>query len=187
MSGTKYLEHIGKITVSNDCGPEKATIEFKPGTTFGGEASRNKVEIKVLDADGQVQATVTGRWDSELIQNDPDELIFEAAPWPKRAADFYGFTQFAIELNEITEDIQGRLPATDSRLRPDQRLFEEGKITEAEVVKSDLEERQRARRKRGEHVPTWFEKQANDWVYKVCMIPLLGPMKLVKKTSACVV
>ncbi|EGF98128.1 uncharacterized protein MELLADRAFT_96141 [Melampsora larici-populina 98AG31] len=170
MSGTKYLEHIGKVTVSNDLGPEKATIEFKPGTTFGGEGSRNKVEIKVMDGDGEVQATVVGKWDSELVRSDTDELVFEANPMPERASDYYGFSKFAIELNEITEDLRpkSRLAPTDSRLRPDQRLMEEGKMDEAEVLKERLEERQRERRKKADHVPFWFEKSpgSEHWIYR---------------------
>jgi len=34
---------------------------------------------------------------------------------------YYGFSQFAIELNELEEEIQDKLPCTDSRFRPDQR------------------------------------------------------------------
>lgn len=34
---------------------------------------------------------------------------------------YYGFTRFAIELNELCEDEIKFLPPTDSRFRPDQR------------------------------------------------------------------
>ena len=34
---------------------------------------------------------------------------------------FYGFSQYARELNELTPDLEGLLPPTDSRYRPDQR------------------------------------------------------------------
>lgn len=33
----------------------------------------------------------------------------------------YGFTQFALELNELTPELRRVLPSTDTRLRPDQR------------------------------------------------------------------
>lgn len=57
----------------------------------------------------------------------------------------YHFTKFAIELNEIEEGVA----PTDSRLRPDQRLMEEGKWDDANRVKVELEEKQRSvRRKR---------------------------------------
>lgn len=57
----------------------------------------------------------------------------------------YYFTQLAVELNEMEEGVA----PTDSRLRPDQRLMEEGRWDEANDTKVLLEEKQRAvRRKR---------------------------------------
>lgn len=35
--------------------------------------------------------------------------------------DFYGFSRYARELNELTPDIEAVLPPTDTRFRPDQR------------------------------------------------------------------
>ena len=35
---------------------------------------------------------------------------------------YYGFTRFAIELNEFDSDMSKYLPPTDSRFRPDQRF-----------------------------------------------------------------
>ncbi|CAH7690572.1 Oxysterol-binding protein-domain-containing protein [Phakopsora pachyrhizi] len=186
MSGTKYLEHIGKVSIVNLNGTERSIIDFKAGTTFGGESSRNKVEAKVYDRDGKLSVTITGRWDSHLIktshnikqkhkqqqQKDDEEeegLIFKVNDLPKRSNEFYGFTKFAIELNEITDDLVGYLPDNDSRLRPDQRLFEQGKVEEAESIKRVLEENQRNRKKESkEMVSQWFEKDENgkDWIYK---------------------
>ena len=37
---------------------------------------------------------------------------------------YYGFSRFAIELNEILESERGYLPCTDTRFRPDQRYLE---------------------------------------------------------------
>ncbi|CRK40985.1 hypothetical protein BN1723_018799, partial [Verticillium longisporum] len=51
-------------------------------------------------------------------------------------------TQFAAQLNEITEIEKGRLPPTDSRLRPDQRQAELGDLDAAEETKVVLEEEQ---------------------------------------------
>lgn len=34
---------------------------------------------------------------------------------------YYGFTRFAIELNELDPDMSKYLPITDTRFRPDQR------------------------------------------------------------------
>lgn len=58
----------------------------------------------------------------------------------------YYFTKLAIELNEPEEGVA----PTDSRLRPDQRLMEEGKWNEANELKVKIEEKQRAVRRQRE-------------------------------------
>lgn len=52
----------------------------------------------------------------------------------------------ACQLNEPEEGVA----PTDSRNRPDQRLMEEGKWDEANTIKVQLEEKQRATRKERE-------------------------------------
>lgn len=44
-----------------------------------------------------------------------------ADPPPKDHLIYYGFSAFAMELNQLTADLKPLLPPTDSRLRPDQR------------------------------------------------------------------
>lgn len=56
------------------------------------------------------------------------------------------FSSLALTLNEPEEGVA----PTDSRLRPDQRLMEEGLWDEANAQKQRLEERQRQERKRRE-------------------------------------
>ena len=70
---------------------------------------------------------------------------------PEEAQLNYGFSRFAIELNEITAVERGKIPRTDCRLRPDQRALEEGRLAEAENVKLGLEQAQRDRRRQREH------------------------------------
>lgn len=76
-------------------------------------------------------------------------LLATAADAPK----YYGFSEWAIQLNEITPDIKEYLPPTDSRLRPDQRALEEGDVDAAEHGKQTLEQKQRERRKKWEGAP----------------------------------
>lgn len=40
---------------------------------------------------------------------------------PDDQFDFYGFSRYARELNELTPDLEAVLPPTDTRYRPDQR------------------------------------------------------------------
>lgn len=51
----------------------------------------------------------------------------------------YNFTVLACQLNEPEDGVA----PTDSRFRPDQRLMEEGNLDEANIVKVQLEEKQR--------------------------------------------
>jgi len=60
----------------------------------------------------------------------------------------YNFTQLAVELNEMEEGVA----PTDSRHRPDQRLMELGEWERANQMKMDLEDKQRASRKRRDSV-----------------------------------
>lgn len=48
-------------------------------------------------------------------------LCHPTDPQPKDHLLYYGFSTFAMELNELTPDLKPLLPPTDSRLRPDQR------------------------------------------------------------------
>lgn len=84
--------------------------------------------------------------------------------WRKHPPAFeptrYNLSTFAIQLNEMTEDIDGKVAPTDSRLRPDQRYLEKGMYDEANYEKQRLEHQQRAARKAAEKgdpiQPRWF-------------------------------
>jgi len=49
-------------------------------------------------------------------------------------------------LNDLPAELKSILPPTDSRLRPDQRLYEEGLVDDAELLKQKLEQKQRDKR-----------------------------------------
>jgi len=50
-------------------------------------------------------------------------LINSIGAVPENSKQYYGFTRFAIELNELDDDLRQHLPPTDTRFRPDQRLI----------------------------------------------------------------
>lgn len=80
----------------------------------------------------------------------------------------YNFTLLACQLNEPEEDVA----PTDSRLRPDQRLMEDGQWDEANQVKVLLEDKQRAvRRKREEEA----EQAASEGYY---FFPSFNPLSI---------
>ena len=87
-------------------------------------------------------------------------LLWRCSP-PPADPTRYCLTSFAISLNEITREEDGRMAPTDSRLRPDQRCLELGIHDRANAEKQRLERKQRAARAaadRGEQIrPRWFE------------------------------
>lgn len=48
-------------------------------------------------------------------------LCYPADPQPKDYVLYYGFSNFAMEMNELMPELEPLLPPTDTRLRPDQR------------------------------------------------------------------
>ena len=63
---------------------------------------------------------------------------------------YYGFSRFAVELNEVTSVERSHIPPTDARLRPDQKALEEGRLKDAENIKLRVEQAQRDRRRQRE-------------------------------------
>lgn len=61
------------------------------------------------------------RCDVNAIQVRDEQSLFLLDPMPKGYEQYYGFTQFALELNEMDPLLKSLLPPTDTRFRPDQR------------------------------------------------------------------
>ena len=168
IAGEKYVEPVGDMTIVNEVTGEKAIVTFKTKGMFSGRSE--DVTVQTYDSYGDVKSLgLVGKWTSSLTAtengnsraNEPP--IWSVAELIPDAAKRYGFTTFAASLNEITPIEKGKLPPTDSRLRPDQRAAEDGDFDEAEMLKGKLEEAQRKRRKILEDegsswTPKWFEK-----------------------------
>ncbi|KAI8342100.1 Oxysterol-binding protein-domain-containing protein [Chlamydoabsidia padenii] len=187
--GTRYLEHLGQIKVTNHTTGEYAVVAFKEARRNGndsyyfggggGQWERNEVEITFYTNCSSAHGRkVIGKWSESVSQDLGDQqykLLWKAQPpTVDRPMDYYGFTQFCMELNEITALEKDHLPPTDTRLRPDQRLFEEGVVDQAELEKERVEVMQRERRSQNEEsgitpTPMWFRRNPNDssqWEYK---------------------
>lgn len=167
VMGEKYVDPTGSMTVANDTTGARANVEFvKPKGMWGGRAE--EVAVTITGPNGaHTGLGLQGTWNASLrtlgsgAKGDKGEEVWRAGELVANPATTYGMTQFAASLNEVTAVEEGRLPPTDCRLRPDQRLAEEGDLDEAENWKNRLEEAQRARRRdleaRGqEHRPRWF-------------------------------
>jgi hypothetical protein len=86
----------------------------------------------------------TGTTSNPVYETGPSVVAWKRRMPPPDAS--YGFTLLAAQLNEMEEGVA----PTDSRLRPDQRLMEEGQWEAANTEKVRLEEKQRATRRRRE-------------------------------------
>jgi hypothetical protein len=82
----------------------------------------------------------------------------------------YNYNPMAILLNFKSPSMIGTVAPTDSRWRKDQRLYEEGKIDEADIEKTVLEEEQWNRRNKAEmgkipeYEARYFKKVAHPFV-----------------------
>lgn len=171
IAGEKYVEPVGTMTVVNETTGAKAVATFKAGGMFAGRSEEVSVQAFAPPDQGGAQLSLglAGKWTSELLFT-KDGAPTKQAAWRAGALvdspeKRYGFTAFAASLNEITKVEEGKIAATDARLRADQRAVEEGDLDKAEALKAKLEEAQRARRKvmeeKGEQwAPRWFVKVA---------------------------
>jgi oxysterol-binding protein-related protein 3/6/7 len=158
IAGEKYVEPVGEIIVWNHTTGEKAVVEFKPAKGMWGGRSE-EVAITTYTKDGTVDVQAEGKWTENIKLITSGEELWKVGPLVENDEKFCGFPVFSAQLSEMTALEEGFIPPTDSRLRPDRKLYELGDNNEAEVVKVRLEEEQRVRRRVGTEPPVrWFEK-----------------------------
>ncbi|XP_053135595.1 oxysterol-binding protein 2 isoform X8 [Hemicordylus capensis] len=192
--GKLWIDQSGDIEIINYKSQDKCQLKFTPYSYFSRDIPR-KVAGVVLDADGKAHYVLSGTWDEKMecskivhssrsstssegklqktvYQTLAPKVLWKKYPLPENAENMYHFSNLALTLNEQEE---GTAP-TDSRMRPDQRLMENGKWDDANVEKQRLEEKQRAVRRRREaeavealeegegkdfegYIPLWFERK----------------------------
>ncbi|XP_053200769.1 oxysterol-binding protein 1-like [Panonychus citri] len=181
--GKLWVDNHGDMVITNHTTGDRCLLKFIPYSYFSRDIPR-KVTGKIVDSKGVTKWIIQGIWDeyieSALVfdkrTSAKGKSIYDTSPfvrvWQKtrnmsECEKMYNLTALAVQLNEPEEGVA----PTDSRLRPDQRLMEEGKWDEANQVKGLLEEKQRStRRKREEeaatnpeaevsYAPSWFKLQ----------------------------
>ncbi|KAM9824771.1 oxysterol-binding protein-related protein 3-like [Neosynchiropus ocellatus] len=171
LSGQRWIEHYGEMTIRNKNSEAcQCVVTFVKAKSWS--ATVNEIEGVVTDATGRVVHSLFGKWHESVFQGDPPSAtcIWRANAMPIDHERYYGFTQFAVELNELGSHLRPLLPPTDTRFRPDQRLLEEGDADGAEEQKQRIEQLQRDRRqvlldKNQTHKPRFFKKSKDDtWV-----------------------
>ncbi|XP_073416978.1 oxysterol-binding protein 1-like [Dendrobates tinctorius] len=184
--GKLWIDQSGEIEIVNHKTGDKCKLKFSPYSYFSRDVAR-KVTGEVLDVNGRLHYTLMGTWDERMecspasppgsgFENGADKapenktLLWRRHPLPKNAEYMYYFSELALTLNAPEEGVA----PTDSRLRPDQRLMENGNWDEANVEKQRLEEKQRTARRRREaerekvgdddspvdsYKPLWFDRK----------------------------
>ncbi|XP_054637886.1 oxysterol-binding protein-related protein 3 isoform X1 [Dunckerocampus dactyliophorus] len=184
LSGQRWIEHYGEISIRNSNSDAcQCKITFVKAKW---NSSANEVEGTITDQKGNVIHRLFGKWHEAVFCGEPPSAtcVWRANAIPLDHEQYYGFTKFAIELNELDTSLKLLLPPTDTRLRVDQsdvfcicmcmcctsRLLEEGKLEAAEEQKQRIEQLQRERRRVLEessitHQPKFFRKsKADTWV-----------------------
>ncbi|KAJ2238331.1 Oxysterol-binding protein 3 [Coemansia sp. RSA 1722] len=159
IAGARSVDFTGEMTIVNHSTGDRCAISFKEGGLF--TSSADEVECRLFRAGSSTcERVLRGCWSSHLRhERGPGQhadTLWTAAALPTDAARYYSFNYFTMRLNDLPAQLEPLLPPTDTRLRPDQRAYEEGRVDDAEALKHELEEAQRARkRRRDEADQTW--------------------------------
>ncbi|XP_077175708.1 oxysterol-binding protein-related protein 6 isoform X4 [Paroedura picta] len=175
LSGRRWIEHYGEITIRNTKSSACiCKLTFVKVNYWNSNV--NEVQGVIMDQEGKVVHRLFGKWHEGLYcgVGPSAKCIWRPGSMPTNYERYYGFTRFAIELNELDPALKDLLPKTDARFRPDQRFLEEGNLEAAAAEKQRIEELQRTRRRyleenNMEHVPKFFKKvvdanQREAWV-----------------------
>ncbi|KAJ1667940.1 Oxysterol-binding protein 3 [Coemansia sp. RSA 1813] len=168
ITGNRTVDFTGEMTITNHSTGDQCTVNFKEAGMFS--SSNDMVECYLYrgsTGDSKVERVLRGSWSSHLrFEKSPTqaETLWTAVSLPPDSENYYRFSYFTMRLNELVPGTLQDLPHTDTRFRPDQRAYEEGRIDDAEETKHELEEAQRERKRDRdaagvEWVPQWFEER----------------------------
>ncbi|KAH8406978.1 hypothetical protein KR222_002140, partial [Zaprionus bogoriensis] len=188
--GKLWVDQHGEMEIvgSNTAQGNKCILNYIPYSYFSREVQRC-VKGRVINRNNEVKWLVRGTWDEQIeiapvlkTNGTPDNPSYVTGEYkvawkrrlePAESDKFYNFTTLACQLNEMEEGVA----PTDCRLRPDQRLMEEGAWDESNQEKLRLEEKQRAVRRQREaeakeaaakgqslpdYEPMWFTREKAD-------------------------
>ncbi|CAK7290314.1 Oxysterol-binding protein-related protein 7 [Vulpes lagopus] len=167
LSGQRWIEHYGEVLIRNT---QDSSCHCKITFCKAKYWSSNVHEVQgaVFSRSGRVLHRLSGKWHEGLYRGTlpGGQCIWKPNSMPPDHERNFGFTQFALELNELTAELKRSLPSTDTRLRPDQRYLEEGNIQAAEAQKRRIEQLQRDRRRVMEennivHQARFFRRQTD--------------------------
>ena len=153
MSGTPKYDYDGKIVIEDVNNKDiKGEINFIEGKS----KKINEVNIEgSVFKNGNVVYKIKGNWNNNLYyytkKDESDKNIFWKIfddPSLNNSLEKYVLPSYSLNLNLLNDNLKKILPKTDSRLRPDQREYENGNIEEATKLRKIIEDKQRARHKK---------------------------------------
>ncbi|KAG0680757.1 hypothetical protein C6P42_004692 [Pichia californica] len=171
LTGEKYTEPIDSITIKSNTGYKCVVTFISENGRFTSSRSE-KVELKVYKDNNTkpISLSAHGSWTKDISLSN-GKIIWKISTPLLQHEKKYGFTKFSCCLNDLDEIHKDCAP-TDSRRRPDQRMYENGIIDDADELKLKLEEDQRLRRKdvNGNdviHKPMFFQRGNSDldWTF----------------------
>jgi len=162
ITGKYCINNYGEMRFKNLKTQENATVSLLKRSWD--EKSVNRLEGYIKDSKGQFVYKVSGKWDEEIsiehLQTKESRLI-----WKRKMLDTpeknFGFTDLALQLNYLYNDLLNQLPQTDSRFRPDVRAIENGDYELANTEKRRLKEKEQKlvkvlRNNNTPYKPKWF-------------------------------
>ncbi|XP_078621490.1 oxysterol-binding protein-related protein 6-like isoform X11 [Branchiostoma floridae x Branchiostoma japonicum] len=181
MTGQRWMDHYGEKIIKN----KDITCKLMFHKASYWSTRCHDVLGSVLDKDGKEIHHLFGKWHEGLwcghapsakciwrpaanVKLTENKLLMRMmgsgtarssrkGSMPEEYDLYYGFTRFAVELNELTPDLKTALPPTDTRFRPDQRLLEEGQVQRAQNEKVRLEQMQRMREREREEAGVVYQ------------------------------
>ncbi|CAB3359184.1 Hypothetical predicted protein [Cloeon dipterum] len=165
--GKLWVDQHGDMDIVNHKTGDKCHLKYIPYSYFTRDVQR-KVKGCVMDKNGSVKWVVQ---ENPVFKTGPYKVAWKRRALASDAEKYYNFTELACQLNEPEEGVA----PTDSRLRPDQRMMEDGQWDEANSVKLRLEEKQRTVRRQREaeqekaaadgrpypgYEPVWFKQDS---------------------------
>ncbi|KAF3843229.1 hypothetical protein F7725_002078 [Dissostichus mawsoni] len=150
LSGRRWIEHYGEITIRNTKSSAcLCKLTFVKGNYWSSNV--NEVQGFVMDQEGKVIHRLFGKWHEGLYCGVPPsaKCVWRPGSMPTDYELYYGFTRFAIELNELCPELKDALP--------------QGNLEMASSDKQRIEDLQRVRRKWNEEnnikmEPRFFKK-----------------------------
>lgn len=159
FSSDKFNEPINELEVKCLTNGLKLKVKFVNESTRFTSNRSEKVELLINGT-----KVAYGKWTEKIFDINGKEL-WRVGRLPDKAEKKWGFTEFSCSLNEMDE-IHSQCAPTDSRRRPDQRLYEQGNVDEAESIKLKLEQCQRERRETGQEPINFFHvTDDGNWEY----------------------